>query len=139
MHIKEILIYIDTCLKAPGQVTANIIYPAHTINHQLKVIALVRKLQLEDLERIKDEAEGNEEASELEGLYDLIIPPGTPSYIVYDLVEEFELEPLQRKIKVNIVECDERELIVLRGTLEVVQAAEKFLHDELTAWVNSDN
>jgi hypothetical protein len=103
------------------------------------VIALVRKLQLEDLEKIKNEAEGNEEATELEGLYDLIIPPGTPSYIVYDLVEEFELEPFQRKIKVNIVECDERELIVLRGTLEVVQAAERFLHEELTAWVNSDN
>jgi len=102
------------------------------------VITLVRKLQIEDLERIKDEAEGNAEAGELEGLYDLIIPPGTPSYIVYDLVEEFDLEPLQRKIKVNIVECDERELIVLRGTLEVVQAAEKFLHDELEAWVNSD-
>ncbi len=124
--------------KTSPKTTANIIYLPHTINHQLKVIILARKLQIADLERVKNEAEGNEEAVELEGLYDLIIPPGTPSYIIYDLVEEFELEPLQRKIKVSIVECDERELIVLRGTLEVVQAAEKFLHDELEAWVSDD-
>ncbi len=121
-----------------SRTTANIIYLPHTINHQLKVITLARKLQIADLERVKNEAEGNEEAVELDGLYDLIIPPGTPSYIIYDLVEEFELEPLQRKIKVSIVECDERELIVLRGTLEVVRAAEKFLHDELEAWVSDD-
>jgi|GEM_PF-290284 len=124
--------------KASRKTTANIIYLPHTINHQLKVITLARKLQIADLERVKNEAEGNEEAVELDGLYDLIIPPGTPSYIIYDLVEEFELEPLQRKIKVSIVECDERELIVLRGTLEVVRAAEKFLHDELEAWVSDD-
>jgi hypothetical protein len=124
--------------KASRKTTANIIYLPHAINHQLKVITLARKLQIADLERVKNEAEGNEEAVELDGLYDLIIPPGTPSYIIYDLVEEFELEPLQRKIKVSIVECDERELIVLRGTLEVVRAAEKFLHDELEAWVSDD-
>jgi hypothetical protein len=125
-------------VKASRNTPANIIYLPHPINHQSKVITLARKLQIGDLEKIKNEAEGNEEATELEGLYDLIIPPGTPSYIIYDLVEEFELEPLQRKIKVNIVECDERELIVLRGTLEVVQAAEKFLHEELEAWVDGD-
>jgi hypothetical protein len=55
------------------------------------------------------------------------------------MVEEFELEPVERKISVSIIECDERELLVLRGKLEVVQAAEQFLHDELAAWVNSEH
>jgi len=102
------------------------------------VIILVRKLQLEDLERAKSKKEERTEGQNLENLYDLIIPPGTPSYIIYDLVEEFDLEPVERKINVHIVETDERELIALRGTLEEVQAAEKFLHEELQAWIESD-
>jgi hypothetical protein len=101
------------------------------------VIILARKLQLEDLEKTKRKLEGHSD-EDIEGLYDLIIPPGTPSYIIYDMLEEFELEAVNRKITVDIVESDERDLIALRGILEVVQAAEQFLHDELTAWVNED-
>jgi len=99
---------------------------------------MLKKLTLEDLKRSKKNQQGSKEDDSLEGLYDLIIPPGTPSYIIYDLVEEFDLEPLERTINVNIVECDERELIVLRGELEAVQEAEKYLHQELAAYVNSD-
>jgi hypothetical protein len=95
---------------------------------------MARKLTIEDLKPKKEAEE-----KQLEELYDLIIPPGTPSYIIYDMVEEFELEPVERKISVSIIECDERELLVLRGKLEVVQAAEQFLHDELAAWVNSEH
>ena len=95
---------------------------------------MVKKLTLEDLKAKKHAEEG-----ELEELYDMIIPPGTPSYIIYDMVEEFDLEPVERKISVNIIECDERDLLVLRGKLEVVQAAEQFLHDELVAWINSEH
>ncbi|WP_406659679.1 hypothetical protein V7O66_07450 [Methanolobus sp. ZRKC3] len=100
---------------------------------------LARKLQLEDLERSKKRIEGKLDGDELEGLYDLIIPPGTPSYIIYDMLEEFELEAVNRNITVNIVERDNRELIALRGILEVVQAAEIFLHEEMTAWANSED
>ncbi|MDK2827056.1 hypothetical protein SAMN04488589_1542 [Methanolobus vulcani] len=101
------------------------------------MITLTRKLTLEDLERSKTKKENRPAEQDLEDLYDLIIPPGTPSYIIYDLVEEFDLEPVERKINVHIVDTDERELIALRGTLEVVQAAEKFLHEELKAWIES--
>ncbi|WP_321428995.1 hypothetical protein [uncultured Methanolobus sp.] len=98
---------------------------------------MTRKLTLEDLERSKDKKENKPAEQDLEDLYDLLIPPGTPSYIIYDLVEEFDLEPVERKINVHIVDTDERELIALRGTLEVVQAAEQFLHEELKAWIES--
>ena len=102
------------------------------------MIILARKLQFEDLERAKSKKEAGPAVQDVENLYDLIIPPGTPSYIVYDLVEEFDLEPFGRKIGVHIVETDEREVIVLRGELEEVQAAEKYLQEELKAWIESD-
>ncbi|WP_394328904.1 hypothetical protein [Methanolobus profundi] len=102
------------------------------------MITLAKKLTLEDLEKSKDKKAIKPLEKDLENLYDLIIPPGTPSYIIYDLVEEFELEPVERKISVHIVDIDEREVIALRGVLSEVQAAEKFLHEELTEWANSD-
>lgn len=110
----------------------------HTIKTEKTVITLTKKLTLGDLEKSKDKKEVKPLEKDLEDLYDLIIPPGTPSYIIYDLVEEFDLEPVERKLNVQIVDVDEREVIALRGILSEVQAAEKFLHEELTAWANSD-
>ncbi len=102
------------------------------------MIILAKKLQLEDLERSKSKKEAMPAENELEDLYDLIIPPGTPSYIIYDLAEEFDLDPVGRQLTVHIVETDEREVIVLRGILEEVQAAEKYLREELQAWIESE-
>lgn len=87
-----------------------------------------------NLRKKKKEECGN---LEIEELYDLIIPPGTVVSIIYDIVEEFELEPVTRKIFVGIANSEERELLVLRGPLEKVQAAEKFLYDEMKAWTES--
>lgn len=75
---------------------------------------------------------------ELEGLYDLVIPPGTIMSIIYDLVEEFDLEPVIRKMPVKIANSEEREVLVLRGSLEQVQAAEKFLYDEMKVWLEQE-
>ncbi|MCD5426077.1 MAG: hypothetical protein LRZ92_06440 [Methanosarcinaceae archaeon] len=80
-----------------------------------------------------------EEQKCLEGLYDLIVPPGLSSKIIYETVEKFELEALNRDIKVGIIENDSRDVMVLRGNLETVQAAEKFMYDKLQEWVNSDD
>lgn len=99
------------------------------------VISMAKMLSLDDL--INSE-EREEEKRELESLYDLIIPPGTPTDIIFDLVEEFDLEPVNREVMVNIVDSDKRQLIALRGKLEIIQEAEKFLFEELDAWVNSD-
>ena len=100
------------------------------------VILMAKMLEFKDLKTDEDWKEINKE---LEGMYDLIIPPGTPSSIIYDLVEEFDLEPLDRKMNVDIVECDVREVLCLRGKLEEVQKAEQFLYDEMNAWVNGDD
>jgi hypothetical protein len=74
---------------------------------------------------------------EIESLYDLIIPPGTVVSIIYDIVEEFGLEPVTRKILVGVANSEEREILVLRGPLEKVQAAEKFLYEEMKAWIEN--
>ena len=73
----------------------------------------------------------------LKSLYDLIIPPGTVVSIIYDIVEEFGLEPVTRKILVGVANSEEREILVLRGPLEKVQAAEKFLYEEMKAWIEN--
>lgn len=96
-----------------------------------KTLSLEELIAKKQAERIAEE----EHNVELEGFYDLVIPPGTLTSIIYDLVEEFDLEPILRKMPVKIANSEEREVLVLRGTLEQVQAAEKFLHDEMKAWL----
>jgi hypothetical protein len=101
---------------------------------------MTKKLNLDDLIAAKQyEKETAEGSGDLENqeLYDLIIPPGTVVSIIYDMVEEFGLEPITRKMLVGIANSEEREILVLRGPLEKVQAAEKFLLEEMHAWLES--
>jgi len=97
-----------------------------------------KTLNLDDLiaKKKKENVETDPEM-EYEELFDLIIPPGTVVSIIYDIVEEFGLEPVTRKMPMNIVNSEEREILVLRGPLEKVQAAEEFLYKEMKAWVES--
>jgi len=59
----------------------------------------------------EDDSERQEETTEneMEGLYDLMIPPGIPESVIVELVEEFDLEPVSRTANVDIVEVDARE------------------------------
>lgn len=98
-----------------------------------------KTLNLEELIAAKQLEKENIECSDLniEHLYDLIIPPGTVVSIIYDIVEEFGLEPVTRKMFVGVANSEEREILVLRGSLEKVQAAEKFLYEEMNAWIEN--
>ncbi|MCQ1534387.1 hypothetical protein FTO70_01475 [Methanosarcina sp. KYL-1] len=98
-----------------------------------------KTLNLDELiakKQAEKEKKSADEGAEIEELFDLIIPPGTLVSVIYDLVEEFELEPVKRKIFVGVANSEERELLALRGPLEKVQAAEKFLYKEMKAWVD---
>lgn len=94
-----------------------------------------------------EEEKLTEEEHELEGLYDLVIPPGVPESIIVELVEEFDLEPVNRLSNVDIVEIDQRELLALRGELDTVNEAHDYmmqrlheLQDEFKSpWVNPDD
>ena len=63
----------------------------------------------------------------MEGLYDLMIPPGVPESVIVELVEEFDLEPVSRTANVDIVEVDPREILMLRGDLETVNEAHDYM------------
>jgi hypothetical protein len=74
-----------------------------------------------------------ENKEELVGLYDLAIPIGMPLSVIQDLVDNFELEPVRRNAKIGLLdgETEEREILVLRGDLETVKAAEKHMFEAL--------
>jgi hypothetical protein len=99
-----------------------------------KILSLDELIASKQIERENKEAGEN---VELEKLYDLIIPPGTIVSIIYDIVEEFGLEPVNRKMFVGIANSEEREILALRGPLEKVQAAEEFLYREMKAWIEN--
>jgi stalled ribosome rescue protein Dom34 len=73
-----------------------------------------------------------ENKEDLKGLYDLAIPLGMPVSIIRDLVEKFELDLVRRKVKMDMTgEIMDREILVLRGDLETVSAAEKYMFEAL--------
>jgi hypothetical protein len=99
-----------------------------------------KTLNLEELIAAKQVEKENMKTGEAlitEELYDLIIPPGTVVSIIYDIVEEFGLEPVTRKMFLGVANSEERELLALRGPLEKVQAAEQFLYEEMKAWIET--
>lgn len=103
-----------------------------------KTLNLEELIASKQLEKLKSGESGDIDVDmEIEELYDLIIPPGTVVSIIYDIVEEFELEPVTRKIFVGVANSEERELLALRGPLEKVQAAEKFLYEEMKDWIEN--
>jgi hypothetical protein len=84
-----------------------------------------------------------ENAENLEGLYDLAIPLSMPVTVIRDLVENFELDLIKRPGKMEMTgEVMDREILVLRGDLETVKAAEKYMFEALdkkmAEWGNLD-
>jgi hypothetical protein len=72
-----------------------------------------------------------------EPLYDLLIPPGVPQKLIANISKKYEVTVVERKerIKFANMEGDERELLAFRGKLEVVKEVEKYMLDQLHAFV----
>lgn len=75
-------------------------------------------------------------ANELEGLYDLILPPGLPQKIIIEAMEKFNLEVTTRKCAVKTIDVDEENLLVLRGDLEAVNNAYEYIYKKLSKKYN---
>jgi len=80
---------------------------------------------------------------DLEGLYDLAIPLSMPITVIRELVEKFDVEPVLRPAKMDMTgEVMDREILVLRGDLETVKAAEKYMFEaldrKLAEWSKGD-
>jgi len=84
-----------------------------------------------------------EEAEDLTGLFDLAIPLSMPVSVIRELVETFELDLIRRPGKMDMTgEVMDREILVLRGDLETVKAAEKYMFEaldrKLAEWSSKD-
>lgn len=75
--------------------------------------------------------------AEEEQLYDIIIPPGVPQKTILDIAKKFDVAVVNRKEKIKFanMEGDERELLAFRGKMEVMRNVEKYLRDQLNAFV----
>ena len=85
----------------------------------------------------------NEEAEDLTGLFDLAIPLSMPVSVIRELVENFDLDLIRRPGKMDMTgEVMDREILVLRGDLETIKAAEKYMFEALDRKIaqwNSDD
>ena len=72
-----------------------------------------------------------------EPLYDVLIPPGVPRKIILEIPKKFDVTVVVRKerLKFANMEGDERELLAFRGKLEVVRQVEKYMLEQLRAFV----
>ena len=73
-----------------------------------------------------------ENPEDLKGLYDLAIPLSMPVSVIREIVENFELDLIRRPGKMEMTgEVMDREILVLRGDMETVKAAEKYMFEAL--------
>jgi len=72
-----------------------------------------------------------------EPLFDILIPPGVPQKLIVEISKKFDVTIVDRreKIKFANMEGDESDLLAFRGKLEVMQEVEKFMRDQLNAFV----
>jgi hypothetical protein len=75
--------------------------------------------------------------AEDEPLYDVLIPPGVPQKLIIEVTGKFDVKVVERleKMKFANMEGDERELLAFRGTLDEVKKVEKYMLEQLRAFV----
>ncbi|MCM2466777.1 hypothetical protein [Methanoculleus oceani] len=72
-----------------------------------------------------------------EELYDMLVPPGVPRRMIYDVVEKYDVEVVRRSQKMSFanMDGDARELIAFRGKREVVEEVQKYLFEQLKEFI----
>lgn len=81
-----------------------------------------------------------ENADDLKGLYDMAIPLSMPVSVIREIVENFELDLIRRPGKMEMTgEVMDREILVLRGDMETIKAAEKYMFEALDRKLNDWN
>ncbi|WP_292365965.1 MULTISPECIES: hypothetical protein [unclassified Methanoculleus] len=72
-----------------------------------------------------------------EELYDMLVPPGVPRRMIYDVVEKYDVEVVRRPQKLSFanMDGDTRELLAFRGKREVVEEVQKYLFAQLKEFI----
>lgn len=70
-------------------------------------------------------------------LFDLVIPPGVPRSIIYDIQGKFDLEVVSRRERMQFanMDGDARDLLAFRGKKELVEQAYDYMMAELEKYV----
>ncbi|HEY9246560.1 MAG TPA: hypothetical protein VIO11_06925 [Candidatus Methanoperedens sp.] len=84
----------------------------------------------------EDETAVNEEQKALEGVYDLVLPPGLPHKVIMEAVDKFNLEVTTRKCALKTIDVDQENLLVLRGQLDDVNNAHDYIYKKLSERYN---
>jgi hypothetical protein len=84
----------------------------------------------------EDETTLNEKEKELEGLYDLVLPPGVPYKLIMEAMEKFNLEVSTRKCAIKTIEVDTDNLLILRGELDAVNNAHDYIFQKMSEQYN---
>ncbi len=79
-----------------------------------------------------------ETATPEEPLYDILVPPGVPQKLIIEISKKFKVRVVERKEKLKFanMDGDERELLAFRGKLDVIQEVEKYLKEQLKAYID---
>ncbi|MCK9277527.1 MAG: hypothetical protein M0P22_05515 [Methanoculleus sp.] len=72
-----------------------------------------------------------------EELYDMLVPPGVPRKMIYDVVEKYDVEVVRRSQKLSFanMDGDARELLAFRGKREVVEEVQEYLFARLKEFI----
>jgi len=81
----------------------------------------------------EDETVKSEDEQALEGLFDLVLPPGVPQKMIMEVEEKFNLELVTRKCAVKTVDVESDNLLVLRGDIDSVNNAHDYIYEKLSA------
>jgi hypothetical protein len=70
-------------------------------------------------------------------LFDLVIPPGVPRSIIYDIQGKFDLEVVSRRERMQFanMDGDARDLLAFRGKKELIEQAYDYMMAELEKYV----
>jgi hypothetical protein len=74
-------------------------------------------------------------------MYDVLIPPGVPRTVIRDVVKKFDVQIVERNMKIAIgnMEGEERQLMAFRGKKEVVEQVEAFMLDRLREFIAEED
>lgn len=87
-----------------------------------------------------DQTSGDVSEEMEEQLYDLMIPPGVPRKLIFDIIQKYDVDLVSRKERLYFanMDGDERELLAFRGKKEVMEEVQTYLYDELKKFIGED-
>ena len=87
-------------------------------------------------EFVEEETVVDEEGNPVEGLYDLVLPPGVPHKVIIEAVDKFNLEVTTRKCALKTIDVKPDNLLVLRGELDAVNSAHDYIYKKMSEKYN---